>query len=108
MKVDVVKLEGTQLSDAFWRMEKPGFDFAGVPVTWSDLGPVLERERVALSPPSTGDQGLWFAYHGDQVSLREAWGLTPEIAIMRVLLIAKLGRKANAWDVSAQYQIDIP
>jgi hypothetical protein len=55
---------------------------------WSDGGPIVERERVCISPGATS----WGAFiFGDSAGGAE--GETPLIAAMRAFVISKLGEE---------------
>lgn len=62
---------------------------------WADGGPIIDREKVAVSPSSSKDQweaGVIKSY-GHEGPEAEQWmyGPTPLIAAMRAYVVSKLG-----------------
>lgn len=72
---------------------------------WRDGGPIIERERICLSPPEhdtgenlEGDPGdMWWAqvqYRGDTTK-PQIYGPTPLVAAMRAYVASKFGDEVD-------------
>jgi hypothetical protein len=86
MKVKTSELQGAALDWAVAECEQFVEDEFEPSENWADGGPIIEREKIALSY-DTGRFG-WVAsfYDGDDV-----FGGTPLIAAMRCYVASKLG-----------------
>ncbi len=64
---------------------------------WADGGPIIERERIVLSPPSQSDKaGLWFAVAPAPGTTKMEIGQFADnalVAAMRVYVVSKLGEE---------------
>ena len=104
--MDVSKLEGAELDLAVLLAEghakarivdgKTGYNFPFViwlrpSTSWTDGGPIIERERIELfSPRSAPDHNRWEArIHPDGDLVRVAAGPTALIAAMRAFVASK-------------------
>lgn len=79
---------GLDNAERFLRDHRIGFT-TRYSETWSQGGPIIERERMTLRVDTRG--GFWVAFlDGDHVTARQR-GETPLIAAMRCRVASKLG-----------------
>lgn len=108
----VAKAQGAAIEHANfgrgWMVGVPGINGArvvGLPpsssmayapsVLWAQGGPIIEREQIRLEPFSIGGLLEWRAHSRKHPSVGPIVGLTPLIAAMRAVVVAKLGAEVE-------------
>jgi hypothetical protein len=93
MKVKTNELTGAALD---WAVAKATGEYKPVAVPkystdWSQGGPIIEREKIAILSPMTGE--FWDARDGKRLETPFVYwrGPTPLIAAMRCYVASKLG-----------------
>lgn len=63
---------------------------------WADGGPIIQRERICISPHDRGEAwGAWITSSCYESNDPDARGETPLIAAMRAYVSVKFGKEVN-------------